>query len=109
MEDARDLVEDIEKTRKRIDEGPTPKDRYMAWLDKVGKAPTDVKPLEQWHGVKPTASKRYRFVFADISKDVKGPERWITVRDTDGTFRAANYDERRRTEQIISPPKYFKR
>lgn len=41
-------------------------------LDKAAKAISTIEPLEQWHGVQPSSSKRFRFVFADISKG-KGP------------------------------------
>ena len=50
-------------------------------------------------------SKRFKYVFADISKGVGGAERMVVVREPDGTCRSASYEERYRIEQYVSPPK----
>jgi hypothetical protein len=102
--DAKQLVENIEKYREKVDKGKTPRQRYQAYLDAVAKNETKVVPMEQWHGVKPHASKRFKYCFVDISKDIVGVDRWMVVRETDGSLRAANYDERSRFEQVVNPP-----
>uniref|UniRef100_A0A6U4RY62 Uncharacterized protein n=2 Tax=Hemiselmis andersenii TaxID=464988 RepID=A0A6U4RY62_HEMAN len=104
MEDARQLVANIEKFRKHIDEGMSPKERERRRLERAADGGPPVVPMEQWHGVEPTASKRFKYVFADISKGVKGPERWVAVRHPDGTLRAASPEERYRVEKIVAPP-----
>ena len=64
-----------------------------------------VSPLPQQHGVAVTMSKRFKYVFADISKGVSGEARMVVVRDPNGTCRAGNFEERYRVEQFVSPPK----
>eukprot|EP00285_Hemiselmis_virescens_P003130 CAMPEP_0173415366 /NCGR_PEP_ID=MMETSP1356-20130122/84818_1 /TAXON_ID=77927 ORGANISM="Hemiselmis virescens, Strain PCC157" /NCGR_SAMPLE_ID=MMETSP1356 /ASSEMBLY_ACC=CAM_ASM_000847 /LENGTH=322 /DNA_ID=CAMNT_0014377607 /DNA_START=38 /DNA_END=1006 /DNA_ORIENTATION=+ len=103
MEEARSLVKRIEKYRKKL-EADNPKEREVKRLEKAAAAISEVKPMEQWSGIEPTASKRFKFVFADISKGVTGTDRSITVRDTDGTLRAADFEERFRVEKIVAPP-----
>ena len=50
-------------------------------------------------------SKRFKYVFADISKGVSGEQRTVVVREPNGTCRAANFEERYRIEQYVSPAK----
>lgn len=83
-------------------ENPTEKE--LARLKRAAEAAVPVKELEQKSGFKPTASKRFKYVFADISKGVPGEERWVAVRQPDGTLRAATYDERFRVEKFVAPP-----
>lgn len=66
---------------------------------------TSVTPIAQAHGLAPTMSKRFKFVFADIGKGKSGPERLVIVRDPSGELRAADYEERLRVERYIAPPR----
>jgi hypothetical protein len=50
-------------------------------------------------------SKRFKYIFADISKGVPGDQRVVVVREKDGTCRSANYEERYRVERYVSPAK----
>ena len=104
-------------------------------------AEVPVTPLAQAHGLPVTMSKRFKYVFADISKGVAGKvrpkcprlsicavcgsgfdvnvpfhastrcvfvvpqDREVIVRDPDGTCRSANFEERFRVEQFVSPAK----
>ena len=64
-----------------------------------------LKPARVQPGVAATMSKRFNYVFADISKGVPGEKRVVVVRETDGTCRSANYEERYRVERYVSPAK----
>lgn len=44
-----------------------------------------------------------KFVFTDITFGVENHDRLIVVRETDGTLRHANWDERHRMNQIYFP------
>ncbi|KAK6177671.1 hypothetical protein SNE40_015726 [Patella caerulea] len=44
-----------------------------------------------------------KYVFTDISFGVSNKERLIVVRDTDGTLRKADWDERDRVNQVYNP------
>ncbi|XP_071043010.1 small ribosomal subunit protein mS22 isoform X2 [Parasteatoda tepidariorum] len=46
---------------------------------------------------------KHKYVFIDISPDESARDRMITVRETDGTLRKADWDERTRLNQIFYP------
>jgi len=82
-----------------------PVEKEMARLRQAAEATVPVTEMEQKSGFKPSASKRFKYVFADISKGVGGDERWVAVRDPGGSLRAANFDERFRVEKFVRPPR----
>lgn len=82
-----------------------PKAVELERLRAAAAAEVPVAPLHQKHGVAATMSKKWKYVFADISKGVTGPKRMVVVRDPNGKCRAADFDERFRVEQFVSPPK----
>jgi len=74
-------------------------------INRAAAADVPFEPMEQKHGVSVTMSKRWKYVFADISKGVTGEERTVIVREPNGSARAANIEERYRIEQYVAPAK----
>ncbi|EKX40938.1 hypothetical protein GUITHDRAFT_112941 [Guillardia theta CCMP2712] len=75
-------------------------------LQKAAAAKVDFTPLEQRHGIRPSMSKRFEYIFADISKGVTGEQRLVLTRGKDGSLKAASHEQRYRVERRVAPPRH---
>eukprot|EP00286_Rhodomonas_abbreviata_P026561 CAMPEP_0181311248 /NCGR_PEP_ID=MMETSP1101-20121128/13032_1 /TAXON_ID=46948 /ORGANISM="Rhodomonas abbreviata, Strain Caron Lab Isolate" /LENGTH=385 /DNA_ID=CAMNT_0023417959 /DNA_START=1 /DNA_END=1158 /DNA_ORIENTATION=- len=75
-------------------------------LMRAAEAKVPVLPqIESKSGSKPTMSKRWTYVYADISRGVTGEQRMVACRAPDGSFRPGTLDERLRIERFVAPPR----